>query len=536
MDYFFVIIYGGFFIMQNNKMHFKMYKSGKNWMVAGLMTTAVLAGLTLSNTNNDVVAHAADNALVAANKDAATTTDAQQTPADKAYNDAINDQNVKYIDAKNAAKADQDAANQAANKAATSAQAAADLKTAAQTAVNDAQTALDNANHQLQRDLSAYRHNNTHENAVAVNNSKAAANAAQSVLDNMNNYDAYLAAKDNENDKLNALQDAQKAEANESNDWTEEALSKAQSDYDDAQAATIAAKAKVADKLNLANSRDQLKTAKDAANKAYNDQVAYINQLENGLNGFSHDFETTQKALKDAQKKVDDTQNAITDADNDMHDNIKPAKDAADKAYNDQVSYINMLEDHLNNVTSPQLEASKKATADATKAHDDAVNEETKAHDVLAAANDNVAKAQKLVNDAKDAQNDAESLVEKANDLLHNIDWSKANNAAKDNTDLQNQINDLKNRVSSLEQQIAALKNNGVANNTAANKTVEASAVATPAAVTMTRAEYKNAQNNNAAKSNNLPQTGNENSAAVMALGAVSAMLGLGMVAKKREF
>lgn len=52
----------------------------------------------------------------------------------------------------------------------------------------------------------------------------------------------------------------------------------------------------------------------------------------------------------------------------------------------------------------------------------------------------------------------------------------------------------------------------------------------------MTRAEYKNAQNNNAAKSNNLPQTGNENSAAVMALGAVSAMLGLGMVAKKREF
>ncbi|MGN1284718.1 MAG: LPXTG cell wall anchor domain-containing protein, partial [Candidatus Limosilactobacillus intestinavium] len=45
----------------------------------------------------------------------------------------------------------------------------------------------------------------------------------------------------------------------------------------------------------------------------------------------------------------------------------------------------------------------------------------------------------------------------------------------------------------------------------------------------------KNDQND-AAKSNNLPQTGNENSAAVMALGAVSAMLGLGMVAKKREF
>ncbi|WP_202813210.1 KxYKxGKxW signal peptide domain-containing protein, partial [Limosilactobacillus secaliphilus] len=35
-----------------------MYKSGKKWMVAGLMTTAVLAGLTLSSTNNEVVAHA----------------------------------------------------------------------------------------------------------------------------------------------------------------------------------------------------------------------------------------------------------------------------------------------------------------------------------------------------------------------------------------------------------------------------------------------------------------------------------------------
>ena len=48
-------MFGGL-IMQNNKLRFKMYKSGKNWMVAGLMTTAVLAGLTLSN--GDVVAHA----------------------------------------------------------------------------------------------------------------------------------------------------------------------------------------------------------------------------------------------------------------------------------------------------------------------------------------------------------------------------------------------------------------------------------------------------------------------------------------------
>ena len=280
MDYFFVIIYGGFFIMQNNKMHFKMYKSGNNWMVAGLMTTAVLAGLTLSNTNNDVVAHAADNAPVAANKDAATTTDAQQTPADKAYNDAINDQNVKYIDAKNAAKADQDAANQAANKAATSAQAAADLKTAAQTAVNDAQTALDNANHQLQRDLSAYRHNKTHENAVAVNNSKAAVNAAQVALDaakhnldNMNNYDALKTAKSAEDSALDNLNKANEAFINDNSEWNQEAQAAAQRDYDNATTNRVnAEKAFTNDNDSIA----KYVAAKDAADadKAASDVAA----------------------------------------------------------------------------------------------------------------------------------------------------------------------------------------------------------------------------------------------------------------------
>ena len=36
--------------------------------------------------------------------------------------------------------------------------------------------------------------------------------------------------------------------------------------------------------------------------------------------------------------------------------------------------------------------------------------------------------------------------------------------------------------------------------------------------------------------SNTLPQTGNKNSAAVVALGAIASMLGLGIVAKKREY
>lgn len=40
----------------NNAMHYKMYKAKKNIVFAGLATTAVLAGLTLSNVNN--TAHA----------------------------------------------------------------------------------------------------------------------------------------------------------------------------------------------------------------------------------------------------------------------------------------------------------------------------------------------------------------------------------------------------------------------------------------------------------------------------------------------
>ncbi|EEW53253.1 LPXTG cell wall anchor domain-containing protein, partial [Limosilactobacillus antri] len=52
--------------------------------------------------------------------------------------------------------------------------------------------------------------------------------------------------------------------------------------------------------------------------------------------------------------------------------------------------------------------------------------------------------------------------------------------------------------------------------------------------VTMTRAQYR-AQLNSAAKQNSLPQTSSEDSMGIMALGAVSAMLGLGLATKKRE-
>ena len=42
--------------VRNNSLHYKMYKSKKNIVYAGLVTTAALAGLTLSNVNKTVSA------------------------------------------------------------------------------------------------------------------------------------------------------------------------------------------------------------------------------------------------------------------------------------------------------------------------------------------------------------------------------------------------------------------------------------------------------------------------------------------------
>ena len=65
--------------VRNNSLHYKMYKSKKNIVYAGLVTTAALAGLTLSNVNNTVSADttsAADNTALttsAANTSSATS-------------------------------------------------------------------------------------------------------------------------------------------------------------------------------------------------------------------------------------------------------------------------------------------------------------------------------------------------------------------------------------------------------------------------------------------------------------------------------
>ena len=225
-------------------MHFKMYKSGKNWMVAGLMTTAVLAGLTLSNTNNDVVAHAADNAPVAANKDAATTTDTQQTPADKAKADvdatsnkiasATNDVN----DVKNNNKTNKDAKN------------ANDAYSKAQDNVNKTSNDLNEANAVQKAAQQSYDENqNAITDADNDKNIKPAKDAADKAYNdaindqNVKYIDAKNAADADKKASDKAYNDytsAQNDYVNDPSEWNDEAQQSAKDAYDKASAKSAA--------------------------------------------------------------------------------------------------------------------------------------------------------------------------------------------------------------------------------------------------------------------------------------------------------
>ena len=72
--------------VRNNSLHYKMYKSKKNIVYAGLVTTAALAGLTLSNVNNTVSA----DTTSAADNTALTTSAANTSSAVASDNSAAN--------------------------------------------------------------------------------------------------------------------------------------------------------------------------------------------------------------------------------------------------------------------------------------------------------------------------------------------------------------------------------------------------------------------------------------------------------------
>lgn len=639
-------MFGGL-IMQNNKLRFKMYKSGKNWMVAGLMTTAVLAGLTLSNGN--VVAHA-DTATAAtttqvANKKQEVSQDQYDAQKAKVATDQTNVNNAqKAVD--NAKNANENAAK-----------------------VNDAKTAWKNAESDYNKANSDY--NNAHK---ATGVAKAAADEANAYKNNWDKNEADLynklqnqisdatatktaqtkvandeAAKAKKDDaaydataklqaeaqanldKVNADKKATEDQKQDAADYNQSLLDQMNALYQDSQkhkAARDAANAKVAavDKTIrnankiLAPKSDKNPAGRDllghksAADSAAAKQAAYETALqhEKDLKAIRDAARWTANQKKDAYTQARADYNLPNDAEYaEMQKKATGARqkinaDKADPAY----TAVTDTEGHVKDANKV-LNNAKKAV-DAIQAKIDTQNDKlAKAQadlDVakaaaaslmgqLAAAKQNVtdrtnalnwwnkklddakanARYQKLVNDIAYRQ----SIIDKA-------DHAKANRAAAKGADdavapleaaLAQKQSELKTYTDALNADTNILNNmfvkgtddnkdNGDHNTTGKDTKNNGDDTKTPASsvdgdktttgvkegnsaksnasqVAMTRAEYRAANKvaaaNEASAKNTkndakLPQTSNNESTAAIALGAVSAMLGLGLVAKKREF
>lgn len=209
--------------MQNSKVRFKLYKAKKNWISAGLVTTAVLAGLTLGSVkNNDVVAHADRNVQTTA------TTNQQQEVTQDEYNKqqqkiADDQQNV------NNAQKDVDDAQNAVDNAKSANENAAKVNDAKQ-AWKDAESNYDNAN----RD-----YNNAHQ---ATAQAKSASDEAARYKDNFDKNEAGLY---NHLQQRIAEETAAQAEAQTKVDNAQKAIESDQSDWNAVNDAQTKAQAKL---------------------------------------------------------------------------------------------------------------------------------------------------------------------------------------------------------------------------------------------------------------------------------------------------
>ena len=624
-----------------------MYKSGKNWMVAGLMTTAVLAGLTLSNGN--VVAHA-DTATAAtttqvANKKQEVSQDQYDAQKAKVATDQTNVNNAqKAVD--NAKNANENAAK--VNDAKTAwKNAESDYNKAnsdynnAHKATGVAKAAADEAN--------AYKNNWDKDEADLYNklqNQISDATATKTAQTKVANDEAAKAKKDDAAydataklqaeaqanlDKVNADKKATEDQKQDAADYNQSLLDQMNALYQDSQkhkAARDAANAKVAavDKTIrnankiLAPKSDKNPAGRDllghksAADSAAAKQAAYETALqhEKDLKAIRDAARWTANQKKDAYTQARADYNLPNDAEYaEMQKKATGARqkinaDKADPAY----TAVTDTEGHVKDANKV-LNNAKKAV-DAIQAKIDTQNDKlAKAQadlDVakaaaaslmgqLAAAKQNVtdrtnalnwwnkklddakanARYQKLVNDIAYRQ----SIIDKA-------DHAKANRAAAKGADdavapleaaLAQKQSELKTYTDALNADTNILNNmfvkgtddnkdNGDHNTTGKDTKNNGDDTKTPASsvdgdktttgvkegnsaksnasqVAMTRAEYRAANKvaaaNEASAKNTkndakLPQTSNNESTAAIALGAVSAMLGLGLVAKKREF
>lgn len=459
-----------------------MYKSGKNWMVAGLMTTAVLAGLTLSNVN--VVAHA-DTA-------AATTTTQVANKKQEVSQDQYDAQKAKVA-------TDQTNVNNA-QKAVDDAQKAVDnAKNANENAakVNDAKTAWKNAESDYNKANTDY--NNAHK---ATNTAKAAADEANAYKNNWDKNEADLYNKlQNQISDATATKTAQTKVANDE-------AAKAKKD-DAAYDAT--AKLQAEAQANL----DKVNADKKATEDQKQDAADYNQSLLDQMNALYQDSQKHKAARDAANAKVAAADKTIRNANkilapksdkNPAGRDLLGHKSAADSAAAKQAAYetalqhekdLKAIRDAARLTANQKKDAYTQARADYNLPNDAEYAEMQKkatgarqkinadkadpAYTAVTDTEGHVKDANKVLNNAKKAVDTIQAKIDAQNDKLAkaqaDLDAAKAAAAKEPDDDVlasnvvakQSIVNAINNRLhgadgkdgaASLMGQLAAAKQN----------------------------------------------------------------------------
>ncbi|WP_288490206.1 SEC10/PgrA surface exclusion domain-containing protein [uncultured Limosilactobacillus sp.] len=274
-----------------------------------------------------------------------------------------------------------------------------------------------------------------------------------------------------------------------SNTDSAQALKDAQAAYDTAYAAAQASAKDLADaKTELANAQAKLADLQKSQGTSAADQA-----LQAKLNDLA-------KTRDEAMKQENDSYNT--------------AMNKLNADYQAKLDAIKKLPTNVDELKAQQA----ARLADMKKAHDQ------KLADIQANAQKQIAALKDKLAHSHDAENKP---------LLDQIAKIKADLKAKE-ANLNAALAELKAHDAAAYAQLKA-KLFPTNNAEAAVKGNSNSYVANGSSLRVTFPVNNQTESTNA-DSNTLPQTGNNNSAAVVALGAIASMLGLGMVAKKREF
>lgn len=323
---------------------------------------------------------------------------------------------------------------------------------------------------------------------------------------------------------------------------------------------------------NLLPDADQLADMESKAQAAQDDlkrinstpKMQNVQTLESKIKGDEHYLGRMQDALKDAQTNLDHANaqlaaaqkagkttdinfwqgkvNTYTQAVKDANDNVAKDQKGLD-GWKDQ---LNQAKDSEYNTLAAEA-AKDQAVIDQLAKAKKNLKDAQDLKDTIKPLQDKLAKDQATLNAMTDAYNREKGILDAMYVSPATPDHGNTDNPSTpdhgntDNPSTPDHGNTTTDGNGSAinDGNGSAAVNNGSAVNggSHAGAAVEAAAngATTAAATRLTRAEYR-AQQNAAAKSNTLPQTGNSESAAVVALGAVSEMLGLGLASKKREF